>query len=180
MKKGLKIVLKIFLGIFLACYLVVSIFLTVCLLNYNKYNITEIGDKSLILVKDDELNPHYHKGDLVVVTKNNNDDILTGDKIFFYDTYAKEVSVNLGNVVDKQRISKKETTFYMDENYALSSENVIGKAKTSKKYKHLGSILSFLESRFGFLIAIILPILITFIYLIYLFVMLIKHPEYED
>lgn len=38
-----------------------SYLLTICLLNYNDYKITELGDKSLIIVKDDELIPTYKK-----------------------------------------------------------------------------------------------------------------------
>ena len=40
----MKKVLKIIGGIFLAAYVVVAIVLTVLLLNYNKYNVTEINE----------------------------------------------------------------------------------------------------------------------------------------
>ena len=81
MKKVLKII-GIILG---AIYCLIAITLTVCLLNYNDYNITELGDKTLIIVRDDDLEPNYQKGDLVIVKKNPNREIVAGDKIFFYD-----------------------------------------------------------------------------------------------
>ena len=128
MKKVLKII-GIILGII---YALIAITLTICLLNYNDYNITVLGNKTLILVRDNELEPNFQKGDLVIVTKNSNQDINIGDKIFFYNDNEKQVTVNIGNVVNKENITQKETTFIMNGDYKLSSEYVIGKTKTSK------------------------------------------------
>lgn len=176
----MKKVIKILGIIFLTIYAAIAVTLTVFLLNYNKYNITEIKDKSLIIVRDDELKPNYQKGDLVIVTKTPNNEIKIGDKIFFYDNYQETVSVNLGTVINKEIINKDETTFTMDGDYALSSEYVIGAAKTSKTYHTLGSILSILESKFGFLFIIIFPILVLFIYEVYAVIKELKAPVEED
>lgn len=172
----MKKVLKIFMIILGVIYAGIAIILTVCLLNYNDYNITVIGDKSLIIVSDDELKPDFENGDLVVVTKNSNEDIKIGDKIFFYDTYKNQISVNLGNVVGKEVVNEDEVTYTMNGNYSLSSEYVIGKSSTSSRYENIGSILSVLESRFGFLFIIIFPILILFVYEIYAVIVEIKNP----
>lgn len=173
MKKILKII-GIILGI---VYCIISIALTVCLLNYNDYNITVLGDKTLIIVRDEELEPNYQKGDLVIVTKNANRDITIGDKIFFYDDTQDQITVNIGNVVNKENINKKESTYTMNGDYPLSSEYVIGKTETSKVYHKLGSVLAVLESRIGFLFLIIFPILILFIYEIYAVIKEIKSPN---
>ncbi|MDO4377014.1 MAG: hypothetical protein Q4C38_02615 [bacterium] len=173
MKKVLKII-----GIVLAViYCIVAITLTVFLLNYNDYNITVLGDKTLIIVRDNDLEPDYRKGDLVVVTKNPNRDIVAGDKIFFYDGTSEKVTVNLGSVIKKVNVTKKETTFTMNGEYSLSSEYVIGKTKTSHTYHNLGGILAFLESRMGFLFLIIFPILVLFIYEIFMVIKEIKSPN---
>ena len=55
MKKVLKII-GIILGII---YALIAITLTICLLNYNDYNITVLGNKTLILVRDNELEPNF-------------------------------------------------------------------------------------------------------------------------
>lgn len=173
MKKILKII-----GIFfIVIYCMVAISLTVCLLKYNDYNLTVFGDKTLVIVRDNELKPNYQKGDLVVVTKNENKDIKPGNKIFFYEMDSEQAIVNLGNVIGKEDITKTETTFTMNGDYPLSSEFVIGKAETSKTYHNLGSILSVLESKYGFLFLIIFPILVLFIYEIYIVIKEIKNPD---
>lgn len=175
MKKVVK-----FLGLIIVfVYMVVAVFLTVCLLNYNKYNITELGRNSLIIVKDNDLEPSYKKDDLVVVYKNNNEDIKKGDMIFFYNAYQNQVSVNLGKVIDTRRINEKEYTYTMEGNLQVSSQYVIGSANTSKAYNGYGKILATLESKWGFLFIIILPILVLFIYQIYAVILEIKRPVNE-
>jgi len=176
MKKVLKGIGIVLVGV----YLVVAITLTVFLLNYNKYNITELNNKSLIIVRDEELKPDFQKGDLVIVNKDANKDIKVGDKIFFYDNYKQTVSVNLGTVLEKETITKEESTFVVDGDHAVSSEYVIGTARTSKTYSKLGTILGILESRFGFLFMIIFPILILFIYEIYVVIKELKESKYDD
>lgn len=176
----MKKVLKVIGIIFASIYAVVAITLTVFLLNYNKYNITEINNKSLIIVRDEELKPDFQKGDLVIVNRDANRDIKVGDKIFFYDNYKEIISVNLATVLEKEKITNNETTFIVDGDYAVSSEYVIGTARTSKSYSKLGTILSVLESRFGFLFMIIFPILILFVYEIYVVIKELKDSKYDD
>lgn len=176
MKKVLKGLGIVLIGV----YAVIAITLTVFLLNYNKYNITELGDKSLIIVRDDDLKPDFKKGDLVIVNKTPNNDIKVGDKIFFYDNYKDIVSVNLATVLEKEVVNKDESTYMIEGDHAVSSEYVIGTSKTSKTYNKLGSILSVLESRFGFLFMIIFPILILFIYEIYVVIKELKNSKDED
>jgi len=172
----MKKVLKITGIIFIVCYMAVAFFLTLCLLNYNDYNVTVINDNSFVIVRDDELEPDYQNGDLVIVNKNDNDQIKTGDKIFFYNTYQNEISINLGKVVNRQKITETEMTFYMEGDVAISSEYVLGKAQTAKVYDGLGKVLSVLESKLGFLLIIIFPILVLFIYQIYAVILELKRP----
>lgn len=175
----MKKVVKIFGLLIVAVYLVVAVFLTVCLLNYNKYHITELGKNSLIIVSDDDLEPNYVKNDLVVVYKNNNEDIKSGDYIFFYNAYQNQVSVNLGKVIKTSRVNEKEYTYTLEGNLEISSQYVIGKSETSKTYSNMGLVLKVLESRLGFLLIIILPILVLFIYQIYAVILEIKRPVDE-
>lgn len=175
----MKKVVKIFGLLIVAVYLVVAVFLTVCLLNYNKYHITELGRNSLIIVSDDDLEPKYVKNDLVVVYKNNNEDIKSGDYVFFYNAYQNQVSVNLGKVIKSTRVNEKEYTYTLEGNLEVSSQYVIGKSETSKAYSNMGLVLKVLESRLGFLLIIILPILVLFIYQIYAVILEIKRPVDE-
>ena len=121
----MKKVLKIIGGIFLAAYVVVAIVLTVLLLNYNKYNVTEINGNTFIIVKDEELKPSFQKGDLVIVKRNAMKEVEIGDKIFFYDIYEGNVSVNLGTVVNKEEVTRN--AYGVDTNQvATATQNMMG------------------------------------------------------
>ena len=173
----MKKILKFILGIVITIYVIVAVGLTFCLLNYNEYNLTVIGKNTFIIVKDDALEPDFKKGDLVVVERNEDAEIEAGDKIFFYNGKEHQVSVNLGDVVNNTKVTEKESTFTIEGNLKVSSRYIIGKAETSKVYSGLGSVLSVLESKWGFLFLIILPVLLMFIYLIYAVIVEVKNPK---
>lgn len=155
---------KILGNIILAIYAVIAVFTTICLLSYNEFKVTEFGDNSLILVTNDELNPEFNKGDLVIVNGSNKDKINVGEKVFFYREENRQAEICLENVNNVKEVSRTETTFTFDENYIISDEYVIGSANNATVIPVMGTILSILESKWGFLFLIIFPALIAFIY----------------
>ena len=94
--------------------------------------------------------------------------------LVLYSTEKKEVIINLARVISKRVIDDKETTFKLEGDVDYSSEYVIGTTKDTKVYGGLGSILSILESRWVFLIFIILPILFIFLFELYSFAIEVK------
>ena len=161
----MKKFLKILGGIIFIPYILIVIVVTICLLNYNKYGVTELGNYTLVIVEDAALNPTYQKGDLLVVEKKDNDSILKDDYIFFYeqDKESKTVIINLAKVLNTRQVTEKESTFTIEGNYEYSSVYVIGAMKDAKVYHTIGGILGILESRWVFLLFIILPILFIFL-----------------
>ncbi len=172
----MKNFLKVLGIVLLVPYVITAIIITVFLLNYNAYGVTEIGNKTLITVTDNELLPNYKKGDLLVVENQSNDDINENDFIFFYEESRekKTVIINLARVVSKRRVSDSETTFKLEGDVDYSSEYVIGATKNTKVYSGWGSIISALESRWVFLCFVILPILFIFLYELYELVIEVK------
>lgn len=167
--------LKFIGGILVTIYLIIVIILTVLMLNLNDYNVTVLGNKSFILMMDEKLEG-YKKGDLLVVEKKSNDEINIGDMVFFYetDTVKKEVNINLGRIINKRKITDEETTFTMEGNVEFSSEYVIGTTNTTKAYSGIGGVISVLESRWVFLLLVVLPILFIFLYEIYAIALEVK------
>ena len=157
MKKGIKIVLG-FVGFI---YLVVAIFAIVCLLKKNEYGYPQFGNKTLLVIEEDNKETGFKKGDLVVLSKPSNDDVKVNDGVFFYDTEYKKNTINYGNVTKREVINEKETTFTVASK-SFSSEYLVGKAKDSKIYSTIGSILNVLISKWGFFLIIIVPFFIMF------------------
>ncbi len=172
----MKKVLKIFGGILVTIYILIAVALTACLLTYNDYKISVFGDRSLIILEDNELAPKYKKGSLLIVKKNSNDDIKQGDEIFFYNTYKNKVVVNVSKVNKVKKVTDTETTYTINGKYEISSQYVIGKSDTTTVINDVGSILSVLESKWGFLLVIVFPISLLFIYELYIIIREIKEP----
>lgn len=174
----MKILKKILITLLLIIYVPCVIFLTLCLLNYNKYNVTEFGKNTLIII-DDELE-HFNRGDLAVVYKNNNDDIGENDYIFFYEATSSSTIISYAKVEKREDISREKSVYTIDGGYEVSSDFVIGKQSTSKNYGKIGTLLSMLESRWGFVLFVIFPLLLIFVYEIYSLVIELKSKDKED
>ena len=48
--------------VFIIVYVLLSVFITLCLLMYNEYNVTEFGNKVLVMVENDSTK-EFNKGD---------------------------------------------------------------------------------------------------------------------
>ena len=154
---------RILVNLVVIIYVVVAITVTLCLLNYNEYNVTVFGNNSLILITDDSLSPDYVEGDLVIAKKEKLDEIKEGDKIFFYN----ENDIKLGEVKQINKYEGISSTFILDGNHQIVEDEVIGSEESVKVYHNLGKILSILESKWGFLFLIIFPSVLAFLHEIF-------------
>lgn len=143
-------------------YAIIAVFVTICLLSFNEYKVSEFGDTSLVIVDNEELEPTYNKGDLVIVDKSKR--IREGDTIFFYNSSADVVEVTLATVQNVEKVNDSEYTYAIDGDRSISSEYVLGNAKDVTKISNVGTVLGVLESKWGFLILIVFPSLFAFIY----------------
>ena len=175
MKNTLKAIGKILFTVFLILYLGVEIIVTACLVNFNDQRITEFGDQSWVIV-DEDLGD-YKKGDLVIVTRGEGSEVEKGDKIFFYDP-ATDYTVNYAEVLDCYPSGDNSYTFELGGDYNVYYEYYIG--KNVKSYKGVGTILSVLESKWGFLLLIILPTMIAIVFEFYLIILEIVYLRKED
>lgn len=151
MKKTIK---NIILGI----YIVIAVIVTLLLLGYNDFKVTEFGNYTLLLIKDSSLQPDFNKGDLVILNKDS--EVLTGRNAFFYDINNQKVEIKLGKIEKAERITTTETTYTLEGEKTISGEYILGPANTAEIIPNLGSILSVLESKWGFLFIIVLPAVI--------------------
>lgn len=152
---------KKILNILFSVYIVVAIFVTVTLLSYNEFKVTEFGDTSLVVISDNGFAPDFNKGDLVII--NRGDPILTGRKAFFYDTYNEKIEVKLGVIEEAEKITSSETTYTLEGERKISGEYILGPANTAEIIPKVGTILGILQSKWGFLFLIVLPALLAFV-----------------
>ena len=171
----MKIIFKGLVSFLGVVYIAVAIFTTAFLLNRNDYSVTVFGNSSLFIVNEDELEPNYSANTLLVVNKENSDNINVGDKIFYYDTYSNEKVIKYNEVTKKEKVTDTETTFITKENKVLSSQYVLGTEESTTNYVLLGSILNILQSKWGFLFFILFPLFLAFVYEIYAIIKEVKN-----
>ncbi len=145
---------KVLYGI-LVVYIVIAIIVTVGLLSYNEHNLTQLGDKVYIKLKDKI--GDYNKGDLLIVR--DTDDYVAQDNVFYCKLKNDECVVSYGVI---ETMMSGTPTIWGEE---TSRKLVIGVDKDVTVVPVMGSILSVLESRIGYLCIIILPILLAFVYI---------------
>lgn len=172
-----------FLGnILIVVYAIIAIFVTVLLLSYNEYFCSEIGGYTFIKITDDDLEPIYNEGDLVLVKEADPDDIKPGDYIFLYRniTSAKHDIKYARVLMKNDEFGEAYVQYILEGNTIIDHEDVIGTTEDIKVIPHLGTILSVLESKYGYLFLIVVVTFIAFLYEIYELVMEIKYGEREE
>lgn len=164
----MKVIGNFFKGILLTVWLVVAIFVTICLIAYNDFAVSEFGDYSMFVVDNQYLEPTFHKFDILIVKKGISTEYKVGEPTFFYNNNEKYGTfINLGEITDIQYNEKVEDNFYFDGDTLITFDNIIGHANNAIVIKKLGILLSVLENRWGFLLLVILPCIYLVVYEIY-------------
>ncbi len=168
---------KKILNVLFVIYVIIAIFVTVCLLSYNQFKVSEFGNYSFVIISDNTVEPDFKKGDLVIVNKKSK--VLTDKKAFFYDTYEKNIEIKLGTIEAAEKVNEHETTYTLEGDHKISGQYVLGPAESASVVPFVGNILGVLESKWGFLFLIVLPSLLAFIYQISVVVDEIKKSKDE-
>ena len=157
MKKGLRIFKNVFLSIlFIWCVLtlVLSGYLT---LNKNEYGYTEIDNKVLVVINESNDGNGYKNGNLVIVEKKKLIDFDGYDEIFIYNTENDKVSVSHSKIVEINKAGNKAIVVLENGRELTDNDIVVGEAI---KVYSLGNIALFLQSKWGFISALILCFII--------------------
>lgn len=160
-----------------AIWIIVAIFTTVCLLSFNKYRVSEFGKYSIFAIDSDILEPDFPEGSLLITKKTNHKHIKPGDNIFYYDSESSEAVVNVGTVVQKEEVTSTEATITMQNDHKISMTYVLGKEDAVTTIPVLGTILSILESKWGYMFLIIFPTILIVVYEIYAIAVEVKKGD---
>ena len=93
-----------------------------------------------------------------------NEPILTGRDVFYYTTEDRKVVIETAKVNNIEKVTESQKTYELEGKLKISSDYVIGSTENVEVLPKVGKILEVLESKWGFLFLIILPVLLAFIY----------------
>ena len=104
-----------------------------------------------------------------------------GEDIFFHATSELgKTTIDIQTLKDKQVSAVTGETTYVLENKEIPSDLAIGPTKNSTRIGKLGRILSILESKWGFLILIVFPSLLAFLYELWEFIANVRAAKDEE
>lgn len=163
--------------------IIYAVIMTTFLLCKNKYGITQIGDYSLVAVTEEnqKVLSEFQKGDLVVINDKDVNHFKIGDSIYYYDTIDEKYVLQKGEI--KEVFGDNNAFLYSVLENGVTSTVSFGRVigiYEGMHYAMLGGIISFLQSQVGFLLFVILPIMLLFIYQIYSLILLVKEEKELD
>ncbi len=128
----------------------------------NEYGYSQIGNY-VFDVDDNEF---------VVIKKTNN--IKKGDLVFYYDIVNEKYKIVYSNVSS----INNDDTYTLDNGEKLIKSRIIG--KSNRKIPVIGFILNVVKEKVYFLLFVLLPILIVFVYQVYKFIVSIDYYKVKE
>ncbi len=184
-KKVLKIVLNVFLWLFVAFAVVVTVLAFAA--QRSADGIPTINGKCYLTVLSPSMSPTFKEGDLIVCKKlsvQGQTSLKEGDIISFHamldingDGVAEDV-INTHRVVAVEmspdgsqavRYTTRGDNNAMNDTGSVHYTDVVAKY-TGTRFRGLGNFLSFLQQPKGFLIVIVLPLVLFFLYEVFVFI----------
>lgn len=181
--------LKGFFTVIMTIVIIVALFLTWMTLSIKKYGYPNMLGYAIMSVENDEMAPTFVKGDIIVskVTDNKiykENDVITfleetEEDTLIYKTRRVESIINLND--EDVYVTKGDNNIAVDE-FQVNPNKIVAQYE-GLKISFLGTVLSYLRTKMGFFICIIIPLLLFFIYQLYKFIMLVieySHDEEEE
>ena len=189
-QKILAIIANVLVWIFVAFSLVTT--LMVFSAQSDEDGVPALFGKSMITIVSDSMSPTFEKGDLIFIEKisgeENSLDRVKAIEVDEIITFWAPVDINgdgqLNDINTHRVIEKTDTGFRTQgdnndaaDTYTVSYTDVIGVAKENDRVGGIGAVINFLQTSLGFLICIVIPLVIFFLYELYRFVRILLEEK---
>ncbi len=170
--KLLKKAGSVFAGIVLwAIILLAALFTFTVLVQKDSTKVASIAGYSPMTVKTDSMAPTFYAGDLIIIKKVDTSTLQEGDIVCFHTIINNEFALNTHRIDAVVAENGQRSYVTKGDNNAISDVNRITDNDIVGKYvgklRYFGKVFEFLTSSVGFLIVIVIPMLIFFIYQVY-------------
>ncbi len=128
-------------------------------------------------VETDSMKPTFQSGDLIFIKKCDTLKLKEGDIITFHTIIDNQYALNTHRILKIEETNGvRSYTTVGDNNNGIADQHVISDGDIVGKYvghiSDLGKVMDFLSSSIGFLIVIVFPMLLFFIYQVYNLIMI--------
>lgn len=174
LKKTGTIVISVILWVII---LVAALYAFTTMATRDNQNVSNIMGYTPLVVKSDSMSPTFSAGDLIFIKKCDTSILKEGDIICFHTIINNEYALNTHRIqkIDTVGDARSYTTLG-DNNNGITDTHIISDGDIVGKYvghlKNAGKVMDFLSSSIGFLVVIVLPMLLFFIYQVYNLIMI--------
>lgn len=167
-KRGTEIFISIVLW---AVILLAALFAFTTLATKDTNQVASLAGYTPLTVASDSMSPTFRAGDLIIIRKCDPETLKEGDIVTFHTIINNEFALNTHRITEIQDLGGARNYVTKGDNNELADIHMIADGDIVGKYVcHLagfGKVMSFLSSSLGFLLVIVLPLLIFFIYQVY-------------
>ena len=174
LKKTGTIVISVLLWVII---LVAALYAFTTMATRDNQNVSSILGYTPLVVKSDSMAPTFSAGDLIFIKKCDTATLKEGDIICFHTIIDNEYALNTHRIQKIETVGDTRSyTTLGDNNNGITDTHIISDGDIVGKYvgdvPKAGKVMYFLSSSIGFLVVIVLPMLLFFIYQVYNLIMI--------
>ena len=151
--------------------LVAALFAFTTLATRDQDNVSRLAGYTPLTVQTESMAPTFHAGDMIIIKKVEPSTLKVGDIITFHTIIQNQYALNTHRIDKIDESGGVRTYTTKGDNNSIADTHIISDNDIVGKYVFklagFGKVIEFLSSSVGFLLIIVLPMLIFFIYQVY-------------
>lgn len=167
-KKAASIVISVVMWIII---LVAALFAFTTLATKDDGSVSNLGGFTPLTVQSESMEPTFGENDLIIIQQYDPSTLQVGDIVTFHTIIDNQYALNTHRIVSINEVNGMNSYTTKGDNNDLADQHVIADGDIVGKYAfkipYLGKVMDVLSSTWGFLIIIVLPMLLFFIYQVY-------------
>lgn len=167
-KKVGSIVISVVMWIII---LVAALYAFTMLATKDDGSVSNLGGFTPMTVQSDSMSPTFDQGDLIVIKTCDTSKLQVGDIVTFHTIINNQYALNTHRIESIDELNGMRSFTTKGDNNDVADTHIISDGDIVGQYVFkipgMGKVMDFLSSTWGFLIVIVLPMLLFFIYQVY-------------
>lgn len=167
-KKVGSIVISVVMWIII---LVAALYAFTTLATKDDGSVSNLGGFTPMTVQSDSMSPTFDQGDLIVIKTCDTSKLQVGDIVTFHTIIDNQYALNTHRIESIDELNGIRSFTTKGDNNDVADTHIISDGDIVGQYVFkipgMGKVMDFLSSTWGFLIVIVLPMLLFFIYQVY-------------
>lgn len=167
-KKAASIVISVVMWIII---LVAALFAFTTLATKDDGSVSSLAGFTPLTVQSESMAPTFDQDDLIIIKQCDPSTLEVGDIVTFHAIIDNQYALNTHRIISINEVNGLNSYTTKGDNNELADQHVIADGDIVGKYvgkiPYMGKVIGFLSSTWGFLVVIVLPMLLFFIYQVY-------------